>query len=192
MNDFVEQCRREWKRLCVPDAVADEMAADLDADLREAEAEGVSAEEVLGGAMDPRSFAASWAAERGVVPPPRSTAKLRRGPIVLAVLAAFTLLAAVGAALVIFASPAVSEPTAVRLPPEFARPRPPTAVAVLRLGAPERFRVATAPVGVWIQHDGRGVVLAQPMSSGVEINDAGSILLIAGIAGIIASLPLLL
>lgn len=54
MNEFVEECRREWKRLRVPDAVAAEMAADLAADLEEAEAEGASAEEVLGGsAFDP-------------------------------------------------------------------------------------------------------------------------------------------
>ena len=71
MSEFVDECRREWKRLRVPDPVANEMAADLAADLEEAEAEGASAEEVLGsGAFDPRSFAASWAAERGVVPPP--------------------------------------------------------------------------------------------------------------------------
>ena len=49
MSDFVEQCRLEWRRLGVPDALAEEMAADLASDLREAEAEGVSAEEFLGG-----------------------------------------------------------------------------------------------------------------------------------------------
>jgi hypothetical protein len=71
VSEFAEECRREWKRLRVPDLIANEMAADLAADLREAEAEGASAEEVLGsGAFDPRSFAASWAVERGVVPPP--------------------------------------------------------------------------------------------------------------------------
>ena len=48
MNEFVEECRREWRRLGVPDPVANEMAADLAADLEEAEAEGCSAEEVLG------------------------------------------------------------------------------------------------------------------------------------------------
>jgi hypothetical protein len=70
MSEFVEECRREWKRLRVPDPIANEMAADLAADLAEAEAEGASAEQVLGsGAFDPRAFAASWAAERGVVGP---------------------------------------------------------------------------------------------------------------------------
>ena len=60
ISDFVEQCRQEWRRLGVPDPLADEMAADLASDLGEAEAEGVSAEELLGSsAFDPRSFAAS-------------------------------------------------------------------------------------------------------------------------------------
>lgn len=75
MSEFVEECRREWKRLRVPDPVANEMAADLEADLAEAEAEGDSAEQVLGsGAFDPRSFAASWAAARGVAAPPTEPA----------------------------------------------------------------------------------------------------------------------
>ena len=68
MKGFVEACRAEWKRIGVADAVANEMAADLAADLAEAEADGVSAEEVLGnGVFDAPSFAASWAAARGVV-----------------------------------------------------------------------------------------------------------------------------
>jgi hypothetical protein len=93
MSDFVEQCRREWKRLGVPDPLAEEMAADLASDLKEAEAEGVSAEELLGSsAFDPRSFAASWAAERGVIPAPHGRGKDRRRPLVLT---AFTALAAI-------------------------------------------------------------------------------------------------
>jgi hypothetical protein len=78
MSEFVEECRREWKRLGVPDAIAGEMAADLATDLAEAEADGVSAEQVLGsGAFDPRAFARSWASERGVV---RSTADAPTAP----------------------------------------------------------------------------------------------------------------
>jgi hypothetical protein len=70
MNEFVEECRREWRRLRVPDPIANEMAADLAADLAEAEAEGASAEQVLGsGAFDARAFAASWATERGIIGP---------------------------------------------------------------------------------------------------------------------------
>ena len=33
MNEFVEECRREWRRLGVPDPIANEMAADLTADI---------------------------------------------------------------------------------------------------------------------------------------------------------------
>ena len=93
MSDFVEQCRLEWRRLGVPDPLADEMAADLASDLREAEAEGLSVEEVLGSsASDPRSFAASWAAERGIIPAPPSRRNARRRPLILL---AFTALAAI-------------------------------------------------------------------------------------------------
>jgi hypothetical protein len=70
MNDFVEKCLREWRRIGVPDAIANEMAADLDADLRDAAADDVAPEEVLGnGIFDAPSFARSWAAARGVIPP---------------------------------------------------------------------------------------------------------------------------
>jgi hypothetical protein len=93
MNDFVEQCRLEWKRLGVADSLADEMAADLATDLGEAEAEGVSADELLGSsASDPRSFAAAWAAERGIVPVPASGGGARRRPRFLV---AFTAVAAI-------------------------------------------------------------------------------------------------
>jgi hypothetical protein len=97
MNDYVEECRREWKRLRVPDPIANEMAADLQADLDEAAAEGASAEAVLGtGAFDARSFAASWAAERGfVAPEPRQ----RRSPLLVGI-AVSVLVAVVGFALV--------------------------------------------------------------------------------------------
>ena len=72
MNEFVEECRREWRRLGVPDPVANEMAADLNADLEEAEAEGASPEDVLGNsAFDPRRFAAAWAVAQGVAGPPQ-------------------------------------------------------------------------------------------------------------------------
>ena len=103
MSDFVQQCRKEWKRLGVPDPVAEEMASDLAADLAEAEADGLSAEELLGsGAFDPRSFAAAWAAERGVIPRPPSGRTLRRGPLVMiafAVLAALTVIVAASSVL---------------------------------------------------------------------------------------------
>jgi hypothetical protein len=68
MSEFVDECRREWKRLGVPDPIANEMAVDLAADIAEAEAEGGSAEDVLGDSVfDARRFAASWAGARGVI-----------------------------------------------------------------------------------------------------------------------------
>jgi hypothetical protein len=67
VSPFVQACRAEWDRLGVPEAAANEMAADLEADLAEAEADGASPEEVLGnGYFDAKSFAASWAFAKGV------------------------------------------------------------------------------------------------------------------------------
>ncbi len=84
MNEFVDQCRREWKRLGVPTSVADEMAAELATDLDE----GGSPEDVLGqDAADARAFARTWAAARGAVPE-RRTRRLRSWlPAALAVVA---------------------------------------------------------------------------------------------------------
>jgi hypothetical protein len=71
VSEFVDECRREWRRLRVPDPIANEMAADLIADLEEADAEGATPEDVLGNsAFDPRRFAAAWATARGVTGPP--------------------------------------------------------------------------------------------------------------------------
>lgn len=71
MIEFVEECRREWKRLGVPDPIANEMALDITADIEEAEADGGSAEDVLGNSLfDPRRFAAAWASARGVTGAP--------------------------------------------------------------------------------------------------------------------------
>ena len=61
----------EWRRLGVPDPIANEMAADLTADIEEAVAEGGLAEDVVGESVfDPRRFAAAWAGARGVTNPP--------------------------------------------------------------------------------------------------------------------------
>jgi hypothetical protein len=86
VSEFVEECRREWRRLGVPDPVANEMAADLTVDLEEAEAEGGSPEDVLGNsAFDPRRFAAAWAAARGVTSAPTPhRGSLWRPPIAIA------------------------------------------------------------------------------------------------------------
>ena len=95
MNDFVEECRREWRRLRVPGHIADEMATELAADLDEA-----APEEVLGNdALDARAFAARWAAERGVA---RPRSKSRRLLILVAILV-LVAVAGVGGALAITA-----------------------------------------------------------------------------------------
>jgi len=96
MSQFVDGCRKEWKRLGVPEAVSNEMAADLTADLAEAEAEGVSPEEVLGnGVFDAQSFAASWAMARGVISSsPRVAGAIRRPSWAVAVGALASLLVA--------------------------------------------------------------------------------------------------
>ena len=115
MKPFVEECRHEWKRLGVPDAVANEMAADLEVDLAEAEADGTSAEEVLGtGAFDAPAFAAAWAAERGVIPPPAPSGATRtrrsRAPYAIA---GFVLVALVGLVLALLPQPTVSARLAI-------------------------------------------------------------------------------
>ena len=76
MTAYVEECRQEWKRLGVPDLLAEEMATELESDLAEAQADGVSATEILG-ESDARRFAATWASERGLVSdqPPRRNMK---------------------------------------------------------------------------------------------------------------------
>ncbi|MFZ0343502.1 MAG: PASTA domain-containing protein [Gaiellaceae bacterium] len=66
MTAYVEECRQEWRRLGVPELLAEEMATELESDLAEAQADGVSATEILG-ESDPRRFAATWASERGLV-----------------------------------------------------------------------------------------------------------------------------
>lgn len=103
MSEFVEECRREWRRLRVPDAVADEMAADLSADLEEAEADGATREDVLGdAASDARGFAESWARERGLIQT-RLSHMVPRRPILLtgAALVVFVVASGVALALVV-------------------------------------------------------------------------------------------
>lgn len=108
MSDFVEECRREWKRLRVPGQLAEEMATDLSSDLSEAEAEGVSVEQLLGRiAFDPPSFAARWAGERGIIPDTPAQTTVQRRPLPLV---AFTATAAV-AVIVAAALLITGEPT---------------------------------------------------------------------------------
>lgn len=169
MRQFIEECRREWKRLRVPDPVADEMTAELAADLEEADAEGASAEDVLGsGVSDPRSFAASWAAERDVIPQP-VRGRLPGRPLMLAAIVALTVIAAVGAALAIFASPRDSAPATSQ--PLFLRVVPP----------PTETPASASPIMVTAQSP-----RDMPANgSGVDIHTVGSIVLTVGIGGMI-------
>jgi hypothetical protein len=121
VSKFLKECGREWKRLRVPDAVANEMTADLKADLEEAEAEGASREDVLGSAVfDPRSFAASWAAERGVAEPPATSERLPRRSVAIAAIAAL-LIAVIGVGLAMLAS---RSGTSLAVHPAALLPRP--------------------------------------------------------------------
>jgi hypothetical protein len=148
MSDFVEQCRREWRRLGVPDPLAEEMAADLASDLGEAEAEGVSAEELLGSSVfDPPSFAASWAAERGIIPDPPTRAKARRRPLGLVAFTAVAALTVVVAALLLLTGePRVSLVATGRMRPRL--PSPPAAPVVPP--GPHVFHANTAAPVEWI------------------------------------------
>jgi hypothetical protein len=149
MTDFVDECRREWKRLNVPDPIANEMAADLAADLSEAESEGISAEEVIGsGAFDARSFAASWAAERGVAhATPEVTAaapekrRTLRHPPILAALATLAALGLIGAALALLTPRSESVAVAIRSP--VSHPPPGSA-------GPLAVHAGTANAAAWI------------------------------------------
>jgi hypothetical protein len=107
MRRFVEECQKEWNRLGVSQATANEMAADLELDLAEAEADGVSPEEVLGnGYFDAKAFASEWARARGVVNPNATTRipvrRVRIRPLILAFsAAACVVVAAIGLLMVV-------------------------------------------------------------------------------------------
>jgi hypothetical protein len=116
VNEFIEECRKEWRRLGVPDPIANEMAADLTADIDEAESEGGSAEDVLGNSLfDPQRFAASWAGARGVTSPPTPIPgeSPRRRWVVAAMLAVFAFLA-LGALLLAIGRHSASAAVSVR------------------------------------------------------------------------------
>ena len=125
MSGFVDECRKEWSRLGVPEADRNEMAADLEADLAEARSDGVSPEAVLGnGYFDAKSFAACWAIARGVVHVPRRDGTIRIRTLVLALGALVgAVVAGVGFLILVrpgFSSVAVAAPVGRR----FSRPVP--------------------------------------------------------------------
>jgi hypothetical protein len=112
----------------VPTPLADDMAAELTADLEEAASEDRTVEDVLGhAAVDPRSFAEAWAAERGLG---RRRSARRKRAVLLAALAAFIALGLVGASLALFDSESHPVRTAGPKPATFVLPpRPPQAQA---------------------------------------------------------------
>ena len=120
MTAYVEECRQEWKRLGVPDLLAEEMATELETDLAEAEADGVSAAEMVG-ESDPRRFAATWARERGLVAGTAAAEEKRRawiwvvvGILVLFILRLWLALATLGSSTV-RGSPRAQPRASVRL-----------------------------------------------------------------------------
>jgi hypothetical protein len=194
VNEFVEECRREWKRLGVPDPVANEMAADLEVDLKEAEDEGASAEEVLGtGAFDPRSFASAWAAERGVIersaPSEYSLARRSRLPVAIA---AFALIAIIGAVLMIEASSsgqvrlALPSPGATRIEVPLQRRIVPPPLPV----GPERVQIVPRRVVVVPppRASGPGIVAVEIHGSDIDSRRIGGVMLIVGLAGIVLTM----
>lgn len=137
---FVDECRHEWKRLGVPDAVANEMAAELAADLEEAESEGASPEDVLGYAVfDARAFAAQWAEERGLIGP-EPAPRRRLVPVALVVSIAIFLVV-VAAGIAVFAGAATTHVAiagvphvALVPPPHRPLPSPPDTAGFVFLG----------------------------------------------------------
>jgi hypothetical protein len=195
VNEFVDECRREWKRLGVPDPVANEMAADLAADLEEAEAEGASPEDVLGsGAFDPRSFASAWAVERGLIGRRLSGEHGRtRGSRLAAAIGTVALVIAIaGAVLLIDDSRSDAKRLAFLSPVDL----PPDSVLVAPTAVP---RAAIPPPPSRVAEDGitRVVMLDLPVTDvrfvavepedGIDGRAIGSILLIVGLAGAVAS-----
>jgi hypothetical protein len=191
MSGFVDECRREWKRLRVPDAAANEMAADLTADLREAEADGLAPEEVLGsGAFDPKAFAASWATERGLIQARPPGKGLRARPLLLAVLVVLlALLVAfvIGAVGLVFLassstkSAVVQRANAVPVPVATASVRVPDLVGV---GQAQAHRVALAAgLAVDVSYRRRnaaqgGVVLSQNPPAGSIVPPGSTLVLV--------------
>jgi hypothetical protein len=180
VNEFVDECRREWRRLRVPDPVANEMAADLEADLQEAEAEGATAEDVLGAAaFDPRPFAASWAAERGVIPPPLATPARRFSPTLarrprLLVLAAALALFVVGVGLVAgVSSTGVAGSRSAAAAPISGPPVGPPGVPFV-------------PFPVPLPRGGPGMIFAVsgPGAPGLVLRALGTVIVIAGIGAV--------
>jgi hypothetical protein len=189
VSDFVEECRGEWKRLGVPDVVANEMAADVAADLAEAEAEGASPEYVLGSeAFDPRSFAAAWAYARGVAERPSPDGHQPRRWLVIAAVTAFALVAIAGGVLAVVDSSSTSERREA-LPSGtiwVSGPSPDGSPVVVRASAPlldDLPRVVSLPLPPELQVRETDEVAD---NSGLDTRTLGYVLLAIGLAGAVA------
>ena len=150
MSTFVEECRREWKRLGVPDSIADEMATDLETDLEEAQADGVSPAEMLG-ESDPRRFAATWAQRARTRLRANAEEKRRRWIWVAVGLALVFVLVAVlagscgrGVSTQTHASPPSPQTVGSVVIPDFVGMKAPQAVALARGAASPRCQPGPA------------------------------------------------
>jgi hypothetical protein len=183
-SGFVEECRREWERLGVPSPVANEMAAEVAADLEEAAAEGATADEVLGSdASDPRSFAASWAAERGVGRRSTSSERVASRAFGLAAVLALSAIAVCGAVLIIVGSPSGSRPL-VGPPPPLPHNAP---GRVQGVWVTPIVQLVAGPKRDILAVDQREFLVVDKTDSGVHTRTVGLVLLIVGLAGIFLS-----
>jgi hypothetical protein len=168
VSQFVEECRREWKRLRVPSTIADEMANDLTADLAEAEADGATAEDVLGtGASDPRAFAAAWASERGIARMPWSDRLRRRWLLFLAVPALAVMVLAVGAVL---AFTSIGESSAPRSETGVT----PTQIVPGRIVGTSLYGATVTPPFVVLVRKRPNVLHTRPQSITITLGDSGT------------------
>ena len=184
MTAFVDECKREWRRLRVPAELADEMASELEADL----AEAGSLEELLGTApVDASSFARNWATERGV-----TNATRRRRALIPALLAMLALAATIaGAALTIHEANRDSsrrqEPIAVgeAQPSVWIPSSQRTPMLVVIAARAERERLAAENAHL----QGRLVEPNEVDGTNDHSNTLGLVLLIGGLAALV---PLIL
>jgi hypothetical protein len=167
VSQFVDECRREWKRLRVPSTIADEMAKDLAADLEEAEADGATAEEVLGsGASDPRAFAAAWASERGIARTPWAERIRKRWLLLLVVPLVLFVLVVVGGVLAFFATGESSAPP-------IATAVSPTQFVPGRVIGTSIYGAMVSPSGVQLASRGRNVLHGRPRSITITFGNSG-------------------
>jgi hypothetical protein len=167
VNEFVSECRREWKRLGVPRSTIDEMAAELDRDLDEG-----TPEEVLGtDAANAPAFARTWAEARGVI-------RERQRSRVPAILTALALIpTVVGAALMVSDDTSGSTSTVTVQSLTFA-PSPkmqtiPSPETILAYAAHNRAVAAQESARLEEQNE--------------DANSIGTVLLIAGLAVLLPS-----